>query len=66
MGYHGGHRGEETDQAAPLLGRLPHPKKGDFLGTVQAPDREAAEQAAVERFQLTDQQRKQLVLTEMR
>ena len=39
-------------------------KKGDFLGTVQAPDREAAEQAAIERFLLTDLQRKRLVLTE--
>jgi len=38
-------------------------KRGEFLGTVSAPDRQAAaEQAAVERFQLTAQLRERLVL----
>jgi hypothetical protein len=40
--------------------------RGEFLGTVMAPDKEAAEQAAVERFQLTAQQRERLVLIKMR
>jgi len=41
-------------------------KRGEFLGTVEAPDREAAEAAAIERFELTDEQRKRLVLRESR
>ena len=39
-------------------------KRGEFLGYVEAPDREAAEAAAVEEFKLTAEQRKRLVLEE--
>jgi hypothetical protein len=41
-------------------------KRGEFLGTVEAPDQEAAEAAAVEAFNLTDEQRKRLVVQEWR
>ena len=41
-------------------------KRGEFLGTVEAVDREAAEAAAVEAFNLTDEQRKRLVVQEQR
>jgi hypothetical protein len=33
-------------------------KRTEFLGHVEAPDREAAEAAAVEEFKLNDEQRK--------
>ena len=39
-------------------------KKLEHLGRVAAPDREAAETAAVEEFKLNDQQRKRLVIQE--
>jgi hypothetical protein len=39
-------------------------KRTDFLGFVHAPDREAAEAAAIEEFKLTQEQRKRLVLEE--
>lgn len=39
-------------------------KRTEYLGRVEAPDRAAAEVAAVERFNLTDEQRKRLVLQE--
>ena len=40
-------------------------KRGSqFLGHVNAPDREAAKIAAVERFKLDDEQRRRLVLQE--
>ena len=38
--------------------------KAEYLGIVHAPDREAAEAAAVEQFGLNDEQRKRLVLHE--
>jgi hypothetical protein len=38
--------------------------KAERLGTVYAPDREAAEAAAVEQFKLNDEQRKRLVIQE--
>ena len=42
-------------------------KRGEFLGTVEAPDREAAVAAAVKAFNLTDEeQRKRLVVQEQR
>jgi hypothetical protein len=41
-------------------------KRGEFLGTVEAMDQEAAEAAAVEAFNLTDEQRKRLVVQELR
>jgi hypothetical protein len=41
-------------------------QRAEFLGRVEAPDREAAEAAAVEKFRLTDEQRKRLVLQEQR
>jgi hypothetical protein len=37
-------------------------KRGEYLGTVEAPDREAAEKAAVESFALDDDQRRRLVV----
>jgi hypothetical protein len=41
-------------------------KRTEFLGRVQAPDREAAEAAApVQEFKLNDEQRKRLVLQEL-
>jgi hypothetical protein len=40
--------------------------RGEFLGVIEAQAQEAAEAAAVERFQLTDLQRKRLLLTERR
>jgi hypothetical protein len=40
--------------------------RGVFLGVVQAPDRQAAEVAATERFGLTNKQRKHLMITEGR
>jgi hypothetical protein len=39
-------------------------KRTEFLGRVEAPDRNAAEAAAVEKFKLNDEQRKRLVLQE--
>lgn len=44
---------------APLIRR-----RTEFLGHVQAPDCEAAEAAAAERFNLTEEQRRRLVLQE--
>ena len=41
-------------------------KRGEFLGTVKAVDQEAAEVAAAEAFNLTDEQRKRLVVQEQR
>jgi hypothetical protein len=41
-------------------------KRGELLGTVDAPDKEAAEAAAVEAFKLTDEQRKRLVVQEQK
>ncbi len=38
--------------------------RGEYLGDVEAPNREAAEAAAVDEFKLTAEQRKQLVLEE--
>jgi hypothetical protein len=40
-------------------------QRGEFLGNVEAPDRAAAEAAAVERFGLTDEQRRRLALQEV-
>ena len=37
-------------------------KRTEFIGRVWAPDRKAAEIAAVEEFKLNDEQRKRLVL----
>jgi hypothetical protein len=39
-------------------------KRTEYLGRVEAPDRETAEVAAVEKFKLNDEQRKRLVLRE--
>jgi len=39
-------------------------KRGEFLGHVEAPNREAAEAAAVEEVKLNAEQRKHLVLVE--
>jgi len=39
-------------------------KRGQFLGYVQATDREAAEAAAVDVFKLNDEQRKRLMVRE--
>lgn len=41
-------------------------KRGEYLGTVEAVDKEAAEAAAVEAFNLTDEQRERLVVQELR
>ena len=41
-------------------------KRGEFLGTVEAVDQEAADAAALEAFNLTDEQRKRLVVQERR
>ena len=41
-------------------------KRGEFLGTVEAVDQEAAEAAALKAFNLTDEQRKRLVVQERR
>ena len=41
-------------------------KRGEFLGTVEAVDQEAAEAAALAAFNLTDEQRKCLVVQEER
>jgi hypothetical protein len=41
-------------------------KKGEPLGTVEAPDQASAEAAAVERYGLTAAQRARLMLTERR
>ena len=41
-------------------------KRGEYLGTMEAVDQDAAEAAAVEAFNLTDEQRKQLVVQEQR
>jgi hypothetical protein len=41
-------------------------KRGEVLGTVEAPDLRAAERRAAERFMLTEQQRARLALCEMR
>jgi hypothetical protein len=41
-------------------------KRGEYLGTVEAVDKEAAEAAAVKAFDLTDEQRKRLVVQEQR
>jgi hypothetical protein len=39
-------------------------KRGEFLGVIEAPSREAAEAAAVEKFNLSDWQRKKMVVQE--
>jgi hypothetical protein len=39
-------------------------KRGEFLGFVEAPDREAAEAAAAVRFNLSEEQRARLVVQE--
>jgi hypothetical protein len=39
-------------------------KRGEYLGTVEAKDREAAEKAAVEAFALDDERRRRLVVQE--
>jgi hypothetical protein len=41
-------------------------KRGEYLGTVEAVDKGAAEAAAVKAFNLTDEQRKRLVVQEER
>ena len=41
-------------------------KRGEYFGTVEAVDQEAAEAAAVEAFNLTDEQRERLVVQELR
>jgi hypothetical protein len=46
------------------LARIAHQERTEFLGHVEAPDRSAAEAAAVEKFKLNDEQRKRLVLQE--
>jgi hypothetical protein len=38
-------------------------KKGQFLGTVEAPNERAAEAAAVAEFDLSDEQRRRLVIS---
>jgi hypothetical protein len=38
--------------------------KGEILGTVEAPDEQSAEAAAVTRFELDDEQRKRLAVQE--
>jgi hypothetical protein len=38
--------------------------RGEYIGDVQAPDREAAEATAVAEFKLDDEQRKRLVVQE--
>jgi hypothetical protein len=39
-------------------------KRGEFLGTVEAPDKEAAEAAAAVKFNLSEEQRARLVVQE--
>ena len=41
-------------------------KRGEVLGTIEAPDLRAAERVATEYFCLTEQQRTRLALCEMR
>jgi len=41
-------------------------KRGEYLGTVEAVDKEEAEAAAVKAFNLTDEQRERLVVQELR
>jgi hypothetical protein len=41
-------------------------KRGEFLGVVEAPDREAAEAVARKQFNLSDEQRERLVVQERR
>jgi hypothetical protein len=38
--------------------------KGEYLGTVEAPDRERAEAAAIEQFDLDQDQRRRLLIRE--
>jgi hypothetical protein len=46
------------------MGCVAHRKHGQFLGYVEAPDREAAEAAAVVRFNLSEEQRGRPVIQE--
>jgi hypothetical protein len=39
-------------------------KRGQYLGTVEAPNEKAAEAAAVAEFDLSDEQRRRLVVSE--
>ena len=39
-------------------------KRGQYLGTVEAPNEKAAEAAAMAEFDLSDEQRRQLVIQE--
>ena len=39
-------------------------QRSEYLGIVEAPDRQAAEIIAVRQFKLTDEQRRRLVVTE--
>ena len=41
-------------------------KRGEFLGVVEAPDRETAEAVAAKQFKLSDEQRERLAVQERR
>jgi hypothetical protein len=49
---------------APVLARFDNRSRAHYLGTVEAPDEKAAEAAAVEQFDLNEEQRKRLALRE--
>ena len=60
-------RSKATKVKAPLLrswGATLIRKRGQFLGWVEARDREAAEAAAVRAFNLSDDQRRRLLVRE--
>ena len=46
------------------LARHHHPQQGEYLGSVEAPDRERAEAIAIKQFALDDDQRNRLLIRE--
>ena len=58
-------RKEETRRRqSAKLARHHHPQQGEYLGSVEAPDRERAEAIAIKQFALDDDQRNRLLIRE--
>jgi hypothetical protein len=55
---------EAHGRQAPKLARLHHQGARAYLGTVEAPNEKAAAAAAVAEFELSDEQRRRLVVQE--
>lgn len=58
------HKTKADRRQAAKLAHLDHQERGQYLGTVEAPNEKAAEAAAVAEFDLSDEQRRRLVVQE--